>query len=237
MMFLRITLAIIITSNLELVHSFTTQAKLSNTLYGTVNSGQQSQSVIALLNSVKDEAYTLPVEDEDAKVTGRKWVSWGRDLIPIIRRKRAREEIVQTVSTLEEYKEAVADETEKIVVVRFYASWCKACHAIKPEYYRLAKQLKEQGTNIKFVEVPLTQDNAFLHQGLGVPSIPYGHIYHPNAGLVEEQSVSKKNFRTFKTKLNSYVIGSCEVDDVDKFMAIDTKDVGTKLTSETGVFE
>merc|ERR1712151_535549 len=233
----RITLAIILTSNLELVQSFATQAKVSNKLYGSLNNRQQSQSILALHNSVKDESYTLPVEDEDSKVTGRKWVSWGRDKIPILRRKRKREEVVQTVSTLEEYKEAVADETEKIVVVRFYASWCKACQAIKPEYYRLAKQLEEQGTNVKFVEVPLTQNNAFLHQGLGVPSIPYGHIYHPSVGLVEEQSVSKKNFRTFKTKLNSYIIGSCDVDDVDKFMAIDTKDVGTKLTSEAGVFE
>jgi len=228
---LKITIALFSLSNLEQVHPFTTQTKLSNTFYGKVNSR------IPLHNSVADEAYTLPAEEEDAKVTGRKWVSWGKDKIPLLRRKRTREGVVQTVSTLEEYKKVVADETEQIVVVRFYASWCKACQAIKSEYYRLAKQLDEQGSNIKFVEVPLTQNNAFLHQGLGVPTIPYGHIYHPTEGLVEEQSVSKKNFKAFKTKLNSYIIGSCDLDDVEKFTVIDSKDVGTILTSEAGVFE
>lgn len=32
--------------------------------------------------------------------------------------------LVQKVHTLEEYKDAVGDEREKVVVVRFYATWC-----------------------------------------------------------------------------------------------------------------
>jgi len=233
MMLLKITLAVLLSSsNMELVHPFTTI--LSNNAH--ITNGKQ-QRPIALHNSVADEAYTLPTGDEDTKVTGRKWgLSWGKDKIPILRKKSSTvEEIVHTVSTLEEYKAVVADETEKFVVVRFHASWCKACQAVKSDYYRLANQLHE--SNVKFVEVPLTQSNAFLHQGLGVPSIPYGHIYHPTVGLVEEQSVSKKNFKSFKAKLNSYIIGSCDLDDVKKYTVIDTSDVGTKLHPEAGVFE
>ena len=230
MMFLKITLAIILsTSNTQLIHSFTVPTTKIPT----------NIPIIALHNSVADEPYTVPTED-DNKVTGRKWgLSWGRDKIPILRRNnkstKTKENIVQTVTTLEEYKEVVADEKDKLVVVRFFASWCKACQAIKPEYYRLSKQLQDE--NVKFVEVPLTKTNAFLHQGLGVPSIPYGHIYHPEAGLLEEQSVSKKNFKSFKAKLNSYIIGSCDLEDEEKYVTIDNNDVGTKLNAEAGAFE
>jgi len=224
-MFLKVTLAIILSSSS--IQSFTTPPTKIKT----------NIPIITVQNSIADEPYTLPTEDDD-KVTGRKWgLSWGRDKIPILRRKNksTKQDIVQTVSTLEEYKEVVADERDKLVVVRFFASWCKACQAIKPEYYRLANQLQDQ--NIKFVEVPLTKTNAFLHQGLGVPSIPYGHIYHPDAGLLEEQSVSKKNFKSFKAKLNSYIIGSCDLDDKEKYVTIDNNDIGTKLNAEAGAFE
>ena len=51
-----------------------------------------------------------------------------------------------------------------------------------PSYYHLATQ--QPGA--LFVDVPVTPANANLHQGLGVPSLPYGHIYQPGLGLVEE---------------------------------------------------
>lgn len=141
---------------------------------------------------------------------------------------------VQLVTSIEEYKEVVADETERIVVVRFFAEWCKACKAVKPEYYRLAKKL---APDVVFVEVPLTKDNAYLHQGLGVPTVPYGHIYHPEAGLVEEQSISKKNFRRFKKKLNSYIDRECDLDDYQDIVAPVVKDSDTPIGAAVGAFE
>jgi len=116
---------------------------------------------------------------------------------------------VKVVNTLEEYKVVVADETERIVVVRFYAKWCKACKAIGPSFYRLANTYP----NISFVEVPVTQDNANLHQGLGVTTLPFGHIYHPDVGLAEELRISKKHFPRFDAILQSYVYGSCDLPD------------------------
>lgn len=47
------------------------------------------------------------------------------------RRSRANQSIIPAnycvVRTLQEFKEIVADEEEKIVVVRFFATWCKVC--------------------------------------------------------------------------------------------------------------
>jgi hypothetical protein len=50
-----------------------------------------------------------------------------------------------------------------------------------------------------------------LHQGLGVPSLPYGHIYHSAVGLVEELKLNKNVFNTFEEILATYVRGSCVV--------------------------
>ena len=52
--------------------------------------------------------------------------------------------------------------------------------------------------DVVFVDVPVTQDNAVIHQGLGVPSLPFGHIYHPQAGLVEELKLTRKDIQDFE---------------------------------------
>jgi thiol-disulfide isomerase/thioredoxin len=115
------------------------------------------------------------------------------------------------VQTLQEYKEVVGDEKEKIVCTRFFAPWCKACKAVQPYYFKLAREYP----NVKFVDVPVTEKNTDLHQGLQVPSLPYGHIYHPEAGLVEELRISKKFFHQFEEALRSIVSGSCNLLDGD----------------------
>lgn len=116
------------------------------------------------------------------------------------------------VESIQDYKAHVADEKERLVCVRFYAPWCRACRAIEAPFRQLARQYPE----IKLVEVPLTKENGYLHAGLGVPSLPFGHLYHPEAGLVEERSLNKKVFGEFRdTILKSYVEGSCPLEEKD----------------------
>jgi thiol-disulfide isomerase/thioredoxin len=115
---------------------------------------------------------------------------------------------VHEVLSIQDYKKVVVDEKKSIVVVRFYASWCRACKAIS---LRFRQQLPQKFPNVKFVEVPLTKENAFLHQGLGVPSLPYAHIYHPEVGLVEERKINQRVFSDFVDVLQTYQQGYCEI--------------------------
>lgn len=117
---------------------------------------------------------------------------------------------VQLVDTLEDYKRVVVDERDHIVVVRFFAPWCKSCKAAMPFFKKMAW---DHTPNVKFVEVPLTKETAYIHEGLGVPSVPFGHIYHPEVGLVEERKINKKVFREFREALEDYVRGSCDLPD------------------------
>lgn len=116
---------------------------------------------------------------------------------------------VQMVDTLQDYKRVVVDEQDQIVVVRFFAPWCKSCKSAHPHFKKMASQ--HSSSDVKFVEVPLTKDTAYIHEGLGVTSIPYGHIYHPDVGLVEEKKINRKVFKEFRESLDTYVRGSCDL--------------------------
>ena len=122
---------------------------------------------------------------------------------------------VRMIETLQEYKTIVGDEPNKVVAVRFYATYCKACQAVAPLFYRLATLYPDA----MFIDVPVTENNASLHQGLGVPSLPYAHIYHPMVGLAEEQKLTRNYIQSFKEKLHSYTSGSCPIryDDDDNY--------------------
>lgn len=115
------------------------------------------------------------------------------------------------VNSLGEYKDIMdrAEVEDKMVVVRFYATWCKACKAIEPSFYRMANRYP----NLLFVEVPVTNENVNLHQGLGVTSLPYGHIYFPKSGLVEELKISRKYFAAFEKRVQWYDNTECPLDE------------------------
>mmetsp|Transcript_11207 Transcript_11207/g.12834 ORF Transcript_11207/g.12834 Transcript_11207/m.12834 type:complete len:214 (-) Transcript_11207:47-688(-) len=141
-------------------------------------------------------------DDEWTKVEG--------GFLPRVRfKKRPPKKFLTKVSNLIDYKHEVVDCEEDIVVVKFYAPWCRSCKAMEPLYKRLA--YTKSSASVKFVQVPITQDNTVLHQGLGVPSVPFGHIYHKDAGLVEELKIKKKEFSNFEKILQTYMDGECEL--------------------------
>ena len=82
-----------------------------------------------------------------------------------------------------------------------------------PSYYKLSNDLENQ--NVKFVDCPVTPKNAELHTALGITTIPFAHVYHPEIGLVEERKLSRarSNYSNFEKVVKSYVEQSCHVPD------------------------
>jgi hypothetical protein len=65
--------------------------------------------------------------------------------------------------------------------------------------------------DVVFVDVPVTPKTAAIHQGLDVTSLPFGHLYHPVAGLVEESKLTRRHVPSFEMKLDCYLHGSCDL--------------------------
>jgi thiol-disulfide isomerase/thioredoxin len=162
----------------------------------------------------------LPMEKEEEKRKGvnknneeNDWIaSKDGGFIPNIKarlRSKSRTSPILQVTDIQQYKDEVAAVKDQMVCVRFYAPWCRACRAVESSFRRLPREFP----GVKFVECPVTKDNAYLHQGLGVPSLPFAHIYDPEAGLVEERKINKNVFGEFKDVLKTYVEGECPLTD------------------------
>jgi len=104
---------------------------------------------------------------------------------------------------------SVTGEDEQMVAVFWYSPWCKACKAASPGIKTIAKHHQ----NIKFIKVPVLEENSILHQGLNVPSVPYMHLYTPDdPRLVEERKMTRKKLSGFQKMLSDYEDGSCSLD-------------------------
>ena len=54
---------------------------------------------------------------------------------------------------------------------------------MKPSFEKFAR---DNADTFKFVECPMTSVNTEVHKELGIQTIPFAHVYHPSAGLVEQ---------------------------------------------------
>lgn len=113
------------------------------------------------------------------------------------------------VNTLEEYLSLMNEHKEDVVVIRFYAPWCKSCAAIAPSFHRLARR----NPNTIFVDIAATAKNSDLHESLNVPYVPYGHIYGSDQ-LVDEMKISKNDWKKFERKVKNMVRGFCDLEDI-----------------------
>jgi thiol-disulfide isomerase/thioredoxin len=91
---------------------------------------------------------------------------------------------IETLDDFIDYMHNNRDE-HQVVVVRFFASWCKTCKRTEPSFYRLVRR----NPNIKFVNIPFTQHNSDLHETLNVSAVPYAHIYQ-SAKLIDEMKLN-----------------------------------------------
>jgi len=135
--------------------------------------------------AIPNESFFLPDHDSDDASAG-------------IRKKMQRKlriknkgvpSYIHRISTAQEFHKIVEAEEEKIVVVRFHAHWCKTCKAMAPLFYRMAEKMHE---DVVFVELEHSQENAPLFEQLGIPGVPFGHIYHPKLGLMHQKHLLKR---------------------------------------------
>lgn len=110
-------------------------------------------------------------------------------------------------SSKEECRAIVQDKMDRLTVFRYYAPWCRACKKIAPRFDKMARDHPE----MNFVQVPYTDETKDFIQKMGIASLPYGAVFHPTAGLVEQVNINPRKFGAFEQIVNSYEEGGCEL--------------------------
>lgn len=199
-------------------------SSISSTLLTVLTVSNKPNTKLSAFATADAEDIQRARNNDEDDSSSSSWTPVQGGFLPRFRTPKSAVPLVREIRTLEEYRQYVVQPHDTITVVRFYAPWCRACKAVQPKFQRISRQYasaaavasEHDKTNhrssqsVQFVEVPLTAETAVLHSGLGVPSLPYGHIYS-NGLLVEERKMNKHVFAEFEAVLQTYVQGSCPV--------------------------
>lgn len=146
-------------------------------------------------------------DDDDNAVADVKTV------IPAKKRRVVRSTPIKNLISLdtpEEFNTLMKKHENDIVVIRFFAPWCKSCASIAPSFHRLARR----NPKAIFLDIAATPQNSDFIQSLNVPYVPYGHIYGSSSNaLVHEMKISKSDWKVFERKVKNMLQGSCDLND------------------------
>eukprot|EP00308_Calcidiscus_leptoporus_P013372 CAMPEP_0119377788 /NCGR_PEP_ID=MMETSP1334-20130426/46628_1 /TAXON_ID=127549 /ORGANISM="Calcidiscus leptoporus, Strain RCC1130" /LENGTH=216 /DNA_ID=CAMNT_0007396811 /DNA_START=11 /DNA_END=661 /DNA_ORIENTATION=- len=96
-----------------------------------------------------------------------------------------------------------ATRENKVVIIKFHASWCRACKAMAPKYQRVAEDWPE----LEFCEI-LFDNNKKLCKSLGIKILPYVEVIGGTLGKVEGFSCGPSKISRLQERLE--VHGGCE---------------------------
>ena len=92
---------------------------------------------------------------------------------------------VTIINGLDEFLEFVAESDDRIVVVEFYAAWCKSCHKFGVKYKKLASsygdKINDAGEVVEKGQVRFAQveygANVRLCKTFGIKKLPFVQMY------------------------------------------------------------
>eukprot|EP00814_Leptocylindrus_danicus_P015923 CAMPEP_0116040942 /NCGR_PEP_ID=MMETSP0321-20121206/24696_1 /TAXON_ID=163516 /ORGANISM="Leptocylindrus danicus var. danicus, Strain B650" /LENGTH=645 /DNA_ID=CAMNT_0003520927 /DNA_START=100 /DNA_END=2037 /DNA_ORIENTATION=- len=102
-----------------------------------------------------------------------------------------------------DHKALLAAHPDRLVVLKFYAPWCRACKGLAPRYKNIATTDVYQ--NAVFAELNV-QNNRDYVKALGVLALPNVHFYAGNQGLVENFPCGPSKLPILKRKLKEWLL-------------------------------
>jgi|UniRef100_A0A8J9SQF1 CRP-like cAMP-binding protein len=94
---------------------------------------------------------------------------------------------------------------DKLIVVKFKASYCRACAALDPKFLMVRNDEKLAHLPIVWAEFTATLDTKGFFRRLGVLSLPTVQFYDGDAGLVENFPCGPANFPKLQQKLAQFL--------------------------------
>ncbi|EFJ50351.1 thioredoxin [Volvox carteri f. nagariensis] len=97
--------------------------------------------------------------------------------------------IVHTI-TAEQYHDFLAEHSDKLVTMDFYAVWCGPCKMIAPELERMAAESDPSKLVFAKLDCGATNESKKLAMSLGIKALPTFHLYK-NSKIVDTMTGAK----------------------------------------------
>lgn len=106
-----------------------------------------------------------------------------------------------------EFLEKLSQAGDRLVVVDFYATWCRSCKSVYPKVVQLAQAYDD----VVFVKVNYDTNKAMC-KALGIKVLPYFHLYRGSAGRLEAMSASVTRLPKLRAAIAKHATPRCDID-------------------------
>jgi len=113
---------------------------------------------------------------------------------------------IYQINSKEMHDALLAQNPDKLIILKFFAPWCRACKGLAPRFKNVAMQDANQ--NIVFAELNVQPNRDYVKK-LGILALPNVHFYAGSQGVVEnfpcgpsKVAILKAKIRKWKTKID-----------------------------------
>lgn len=106
--------------------------------------------------------------------------------------------------TKEDHLALLAANPDKIIIMKFYAPWCRACKGLEPKFVQISKDSKYANLPLLFAQMSVQHNKEYV-KSLGILALPSVHIYAGTEGLVENFPCGPSKVPVLKKKIAQVV--------------------------------
>lgn len=104
-----------------------------------------------------------------------------------------------------QYQLLLQSNPDKLVVVKFYASYCQACRALAPKFVAVKEDEQMQGLPVIWAEYQSSRNSKDLFRQIAVLTLPTVHFYDGSRGLIENFPCGPAKIPMLKKKLARFL--------------------------------
>jgi len=104
----------------------------------------------------------------------------------------------------EQHKALLEANPNKLVIIKVFAPWCKACKAVAIKFIGISKDKKYDEIPILWAEMTVSGNKSYIKE-LGILALPSIMFYAGSEGLVENFPCGPSKIPTFKRKLVQFI--------------------------------
>jgi Ca2+-binding EF-hand superfamily protein/thiol-disulfide isomerase/thioredoxin len=129
-------------------------------------------------------------------------------------------------------RQLLAKYPDKIIIVKFFAPWCRACKGLEPKFIQISKDKKYENLPLVFAQLSVAAAKDYV-KALGVLALPSIHMYAGSEGLVENFPCGPSKVPLLKQKIAAIVNQKVDPNTYELKPVCDALDESTPCTDRS----